>query len=457
MMADTICALATAAVEAGIGIIRLSGDNAVELVSSFVRTKGGKPLNIQESHRVKYGFVCDGEQVVDEVLVLTMRGPRSYTGEDTVEIDCHGGILMLRKILEICVKNGARPAEPGEFTKRAFLNGRIDLAEAEAVSELISARSEDGLKASMAQLRGSVSEKIREFRGILLEDDAYIEAALDDPEHISLEGFTEKLHEDVKKVQTDVRKLLDTAEDGRMLREGVRTVILGKPNAGKSSLLNALIGEDRAIVTSVAGTTRDTLEEQIQLRGVSLLLVDTAGIRETEDIVEKIGVERAMQAAEGADLILYVVDASEPLNADDVRIMEFIRGKKAIVLLNKTDLPPAVTQQLLEEKTGQPVLPVSMKKQEGLEALSDLVQKLFEHQEIRMNAEVIITSARHAALLRNAEQALSEVLRSIEMGLPEDFFTIDLMRAYTELGYILGEEVSEDLVNEIFSKFCMGK
>ena len=457
MMADTICALATAAVEAGIGIIRLSGDNAVELVSSFVRTKGGKPLNIQESHRVKYGFVCDGEQVVDEVLVLTMRGPRSYTGEDTVEIDCHGGILMLRKILEICVKNGARPAEPGEFTKRAFLNGRIDLAEAEAVSELISARSEDGLKASMAQLRGSVSEKIREFRGILLEDDAYIEAALDDPEHISLEGFTEKLQEDVKKVQTGVRKLLDTAEDGRMLREGVRTVILGKPNAGKSSLLNALIGEDRAIVTSVAGTTRDTLEEQIQLRGVSLLLVDTAGIRETEDIVEKIGVERAMQAAEGADLILYVVDASEPLNADDVRIMEFIRGKKAIVLLNKTDLPPAVTQQLLEEKTGQPVLPVSMKKQEGLEALSDLVQKLFEHQEIRMNAEVIITSARHAALLRNAEQALSEVLRSIEMGLPEDFFTIDLMRAYTELGYILGEEVSEDLVNEIFSKFCMGK
>lgn len=456
-MADTICALATAAVEAGIGIIRLSGDNAVELVSSFVRTKGGKPLNIQESHRVKYGFVCDGEQVVDEVLVLTMRGPRSYTGEDTVEIDCHGGILMLRKILEICVKNGARPAEPGEFTKRAFLNGRIDLAEAEAVSELISARSEDGLKASMAQLRGSVSEKIREFRSILLEDDAYIEAALDDPEHISLEGFTERLQKDIQKVQTGVRKLLDTAEDGRMLREGVRTVILGKPNAGKSSLLNALIGEERAIVTSVAGTTRDTLEEQIQLRGVSLLLVDTAGIRETEDIVEKIGVERAMQAAEGADLILYVVDASEPLNADDVRIMEFIQGKKAIVLLNKTDLPPAVTQQLLEEKTGQPVLPVSMKKQEGLEALSDLVQKLFEHQEIRMNAEVIITSARHAALLRNAEQALSEVLRSIEMGLPEDFFTIDLMRAYTELGYILGEEVSEDLVNEIFSKFCMGK
>lgn len=456
-MADTICALATAAVEAGIGIIRLSGDNAVELVSSFVRTKGGKPLNIQESHRVKYGFVCDGEQVVDEVLVLTMRGPRSYTGEDTVEIDCHGGILMLRKILEICVKNGARPAEPGEFTKRAFLNGRIDLAEAEAVSELISARSEDGLKASMAQLRGSVSEKIREFRGILLEDDAYIEAALDDPEHISLAGFTERLQEDVKKVQTGVRKLLDTAEDGRILREGVRTVILGKPNAGKSSLLNALIGEDRAIVTSVAGTTRDTLEEQIQLRGVSLLLVDTAGIRETEDIVEKIGVERAMQAAEGADLILYVVDASESLNADDVRIMEFIRGKKAIVLLNKTDLPPAVTQQLLEERTGQPVLPVSMKKQEGLEALSDLVQRLFEHQEIRMNAEVIITSARHAALLRNADQALREVLRSIEMGLPEDFFTIDLMRAYTELGYILGEEVSEDLVNEIFSKFCMGK
>lgn len=456
-MADTICALATAAVEAGIGIIRLSGDNAVELVSSFVRTKSGKQLNIQESHRVKYGFVCDGEQVVDEVLVLTMRGPRSYTGEDTVEIDCHGGILMLRKILEICVKNGARPAEPGEFTKRAFLNARIDLAEAEAVSELISARSEDGMKASLAQLRGAVSEKIRHFRSILLEDDAYIEAALDDPEHISLDGFTERLQENVKKIQTGVRELLDTAEDGRILREGVRTVILGKPNAGKSSLLNALIGEDRAIVTSVAGTTRDTLEEQIQLRGVSLLLVDTAGIRETEDIVEKIGVERAMQAAADADLILYVVDASAPLNEDDVRIMEFIRGKKAIVLLNKMDLPAVVTQQLLEEKTGQPVLPVSMKNQEGLETLSDLVQTLFEHQKIHMNSEVIITSARHTALLRNADQALTDVLHSIEMGLPEDFYTIDLMRAYTELGYILGEEVSEDLVNEIFSKFCMGK
>ncbi len=456
-MADTICALATAAVEAGIGIIRLSGDNVVELVSSFVRTKGGKPLNIQESHRVKYGFVCDGEQVVDEVLVLTMRGPRSYTGEDTVEIDCHGGILMLRKILEICVKNGARPAEPGEFTKRAFLNGRIDLAEAEAVSALISAKSEDGMKASMAQLQGAVSEKIRQFRSVLLEDDAYIEAALDDPEHISLDGFAERLHEDVKKIQTGVHELLDTAEDGRILREGVRTVILGKPNAGKSSLLNALIGEDRAIVTNVAGTTRDTLEEQIQLRGVSLLLVDTAGIRDTEDIVEKIGVERAMQAAEAADLILYVVDASENLNEDDVKIMKFIRGKKAIVLLNKTDLPAMVTQQQLAERTGQPVLPVSMKKKEGLEALSDLVQKLFERQEIRMNSEVIITSARHVALLRNAEQALTEVLHSIDMGLPEDFFTIDLMRAYTELGYILGEEVSEDLVNEIFSKFCMGK
>ncbi len=456
-MADTICALATAAVEAGIGIIRLSGDNVVELVSSFVRTKGGKPLNIQESHRVKYGFVCDGEQVVDEVLVLTMRGPRSYTGEDTVEIDCHGGILMLRKILEICVKNGARPAEPGEFTKRAFLNGRIDLAEAEAVSALISAKSEDGMKASMAQLQGAVSEKIRQFRSVLLEDDAYIEAALDDPEHISLDGFAERLHEDVKKIQTGVHELLNTAEDGRILREGVRTVILGKPNAGKSSLLNALIGEDRAIVTNVAGTTRDTLEEQIQLRGVSLLLVDTAGIRDTEDIVEKIGVERAMQAAEAADLILYVVDASENLNEDDVKIMKFIRGKKAIVLLNKTDLPAMVTQQQLAERTGQPVLPVSMKKKEGLEALSDLVQKLFERQEIRMNSEVIITSARHVALLRNAEQALTEVLHSIDMGLPEDFFTIDLMRAYTELGYILGEEVSEDLVNEIFSKFCMGK
>lgn len=457
MREDTICALATAAVESGIGIIRVSGPDAVEIVSKLVRSKSGRPVDISESHCIKYGFLYDGEELLDEVLILTMLAPRSYTGEHTVEIDCHGGVLMMRKILEAVVRAGARLAEPGEFTKRAFLNGRIDLSEAEAVGDIITSENENALKASVRQLRGSVSREIKAYRAQILEDDAFIEAGLDDPEHIQLDGFTEKLREHVEAISAGIRRLIASADDGRRLREGIRTVILGKPNAGKSSLLNALVGSDRAIVTDIAGTTRDTLEEHINLKGVSLTIVDTAGIRSTEDTVEKIGVERALKAAADADLLIYVVDASVPLDASDEKIIEELGDRKCIVLMNKSDLQPVLTEKELEEKTHRPVLPISAKQETGMDALEEAIHSMFFQEGLHFNDQVIITNARHKYCLMEAEKALEEVLHSISMAMPEDFYTIDLMRAYEELGYILGEQVSEDLVNEIFSKFCMGK
>ena len=457
MREDTICALATAAAESGIGIIRISGPEAVQIVSGLVRSRSGRTVDISETHRIRYGFLYDGDEALDEVLILTMRAPRSYTGEDTVEIDCHGGVLMMQKILELVVRQGARPAEPGEFTKRAFLNGRMDLSEAEAVGDIITSENENALKASVRQLRGSVSDAVRKYRAQILEDDAFIEAGLDDPEHISLDGFKDTLKKHTEDILSGVRKLIESAEDGRRLREGIRTVILGKPNAGKSSLLNALVGADRAIVTEIAGTTRDTLEERINLKGISLTIVDTAGIRQTEDVVEKIGVERAMKEARNADLLIYVVDASVPLDSSDETIIAKLQDRKCIVLMNKTDLPEAIDERELQEKTGCPVLPISAKLETGMEALGKKIQDMFFHQELHFNDQVIITNARHKQCLRMAAEALEEVLCSVSMDMPEDFYTIDLMRAYEELGYILGEQVSEDLVNEIFSKFCMGK
>ena len=457
MREDTICALATAAVESGIGIIRVSGPDAVPIVSTLVCSKSGHAVDISETHRIKYGFIYDAEEPLDEVLILTMLAPRSYTGEDTVEIDCHGGVLMMRKILDAVVRAGARLAEPGEFTKRAFLNGRIDLSEAEAVGDIITSENENALKASVRQLRGSVSREIKGYRAQILEDDAFIEAGLDDPEHISLDGFTDELKTHVETILSGIRRLIASADDGRRLREGIRTVILGKPNAGKSSLLNALVGADRAIVTDIAGTTRDTLEEHINLKGVSLTIVDTAGIRATEDTVEKIGVERALKAASDADLLIYVVDASVPLDASDEQIIGELGDRKCIVLMNKSDLQAVISEEELEKKTGRPVLSISAKQETGMDLLEEKIRAMFFHEELRFNDQVIITNERHKYCLSEAAKALEEVLRSITMDMPEDFYTIDLMRAYEELGFILGEQVSEDLVNEIFSKFCMGK
>lgn len=455
---DTIAAIATAMGNSGIGIVRISGDEAVSVADRIFKSKqGNKKLSQIESHTIHYGFICDGDEVIDEVLVMVMRGPRSFTAEDTIEIDCHGGMLVTRRILETVLKAGARLAEPGEFTKRAFLNGRIDLSQAEAVIDVINAKNEYALKSSVGQLRGSVSVKIKELREKILYEIAFIESALDDPEHISLDGYGEKLLSGVKKMEQDLLKLIRSSSNGRVISEGVKTVILGKPNAGKSSLMNVLVGEDRAIVTDIAGTTRDILEEHINLQGISLHVIDTAGIRNTDDLVEKIGVDRAMEAAKGADLIIYVVDGSRNLDENDFRIMEFIKDKKAVVLLNKSDLKALVSAEEIAKKSGHHVFLVSAKEETGIDRLEEEIKSLFYEGEIDFNDQVLITNMRHKEALREALESIQMVEKSIEDGMPEDFFSIDLMNAYEKLGLIIGESVEDDLVNEIFSKFCMGK
>jgi tRNA modification GTPase len=457
-MEKTIAAISTAMSASGIGIVRISGDEAMDVISRIYRSKNGKK-NIREvqSHTIHYGFIYDGEDVVDEVLLMIMRGPHTYTGEDTVEIDCHGGVYAMKKVLETVLKNGAVIAEPGEFTKRAFLNGRLDLSQAEAVMDVIQARNSMALKSSVEQLKGSVQRAVKEIRSRLLYQIAYIESALDDPEHYDLEGYPQELAKIVDKEAGEITDLLKTADDGRMIQEGIKTVILGKPNAGKSSLLNFLVGEDRAIVTEIEGTTRDILEEYISLNGITLRVIDTAGIRETEDIVEKIGVGKAKQMAEDADLILYVVDSSRPLDDNDEDIIELLSGRKSIVIYNKTDLEPVVNMAKLQERTGNPVIPVSIVEEKGIRKLEEEIKNMFFKGELSFNDEVYITNARHKAALEEARESLKLVKNSIDMGMAEDFFSIDLMNAYESLGRIVGESVGEDLVNEIFSKFCTGK
>ena len=457
-MEKTIAAISTAMSASGIGIVRISGDEAMDVISRIYRSKNGKK-NIREvqSHTIHYGFIYDGEDVVDEVLVMIMRGPHTYTGEDTVEIDCHGGVYAMKKVLETVLKNGAVIAEPGEFTKRAFLNGRLDLSQAEAVMDVIQARNSMALKSSVEQLKGSVQRAVKEIRSRLLYQIAYIESALDDPEHYDLEGYPQELAKIVDKEAGEITDLLKTADDGRMIQEGIKTVILGKPNAGKSSLLNFLVGEDRAIVTEIEGTTRDILEEYISLNGITLRVIDTAGIRETEDIVEKIGVGKAKQMAKDADLILYVVDSSRPLDDNDEDIIELLSGRKSIVIYNKTDLEPVVNMAKLQERTGNPVIPVSIVEEKGIRRLEEEIKNMFFKGELSFNDEVYITNARHKAALEEARESLKLVKNSNDMGMAEDFFSIDLMNAYESLGRIVGESVGEDLVNEIFSKFCTGK
>ncbi len=457
-MEKTIAAISTAMSASGIGIVRISGEEAMDVIAKIYRSRNGKKdIREVQSHTIHYGFIYDGEEVVDEVLVMIMRGPHTYTGEDTVEIDCHGGVYAMKRVLETVLKNGAVIAEPGEFTKRAFLNGRLDLSQAEAVMDVIQAKNSMALKSSVEQLKGSVQRAVKEIRARLLHQIAYIETALDDPEHFDLTGYPQELQGIVEKESENIGELLKTADDGRMIQEGIKTVILGKPNAGKSSLLNFLVGEDRAIVTEIAGTTRDILEEYISLNGITLRVIDTAGIRETEDVVEKIGVGKAKQMAEDADLILYVVDSSLPLDENDHEIMELLSGRKRIVIYNKTDLTPAVDIEDLKFRTGSPVIPISVVEETGISQLEDEIKRMFFHGELSFNDEVYITNARHKAALEEAKESLKLVLGSIEMGMPEDFFSIDLMNAYESLGRIVGESVGEDLVNEIFSKFCVGK
>ena len=419
--------------------------------------KKGKKLSEQAAYTAHYGMIKDGEEIIDEVLVLLMKKPHSYTAEDTVEIHCHGGVYVMKRILDLVIRNGARPADPGEFTKRAFLNGRIDLSQAEAVMDVIQAKNEYALKNSVSQLKGSVMKKIRALREQVLYEIAYIESALDDPEHISLEGYPQKLCVKVDNFLKESEELLTGAEEGRVLREGIRTVIVGKPNVGKSSLLNVLAGDERAIVTEIAGTTRDALEEQIRIRGLTLNLVDTAGIRETEDVVERIGVDRAKNMVNEADLVLYVVDSSSVLDENDEEIISFLKDQNVIVLLNKSDLPSAVNSEMIQERLSKPVISVSAREETGIEEFADLLEKMFLEGRVSFNDEVYLTNARQKNAMEEAKRSFERVKESIEADMPEDFFSIDLMAAYDSLGQILGESVGEDLVNEIFSKFCMGK
>lgn len=460
MRSDTIAAIATAMAGAGIGIIRVSGREAISVVDRIYRSRDNKKkLMDQPSHTIHYGFIHDGEEVIDEVLVMLMRAPRSFTAEDTVEINCHGGVYAMRRVLDTVLRNGARPAEPGEFTKRAFLNGRIDLSQAESVIDVIQAKNEYALRSSLSQLKGSVNRKVRELREKILYQIAFIESALDDPEHISLDGYPEQLAGEVQKLLREVNHLVDSADNGRMIKEGIQTVIVGKPNAGKSSLLNELLGEERAIVTDIAGTTRDVLEETINLNGITLNMADTAGIRQAEDLVEQIGVGKARERAEQADLILYVVDSSTALDKNDEEIIAFLKEKKAVILLNKSDLTAATTAEQIETMTGgkYPVIGISVKEHTGIDLLEKKIKELFYRGAISFNDEIYITNARQKRALLDAAEGLRKVLQSIDMGLPEDFYSIDLMSAYEALGAIIGEAVGEDLVNEIFGRFCMGK
>ncbi len=455
---DTIAAIATAYGNSGIGIVRISGDEAVDIADKiFCMGKRRKTLSKMKSHTIHYGYVYDENGPVDEVLVMLMRGPKSFTTEDTVEINCHGGMLVVKRVLQTVLKAGARLAEPGEFTKRAFLNGRIDLSQAEAVIDTIHAKNRYALSSSLGQIKGSLSNKIKELREKLLYEIAFIESALDDPEHISLDGYRERLLSVIGELEEELEKLIGSFSDGRLLSEGIRTVILGKPNVGKSSLLNVLVGEERAIVTEIAGTTRDVLEENILMEGLNLHIMDTAGIRSTEDKVERIGISKALKEAEEADLILYVADASVPLDENDEQIIDFIRDKRAVVLFNKDDLNPVLSFEELQKSCGHSVLSVSAKEKTGFDSLKQEIRSMFEQRKIDFNDQILITNVRQERALSEAFESVQLVKKGIHEGLPEDFYSIDLMNAYEKLGLIIGEAVEDDLIHEIFSRFCMGK
>ena len=467
MKKDTIAAISTGMTNSGIGIVRISGSGALRTADRIY--KGKRKLSEVPGHTIHYGHIQDGDEVLDEVLVMVMRAPRTFTGEDTVEINCHGGTFVVRRVLETVLKNGARPAEPGEFTKRAFLNGKMDLSQSEAVMDLISSQSDYALQSSMNQLKGNLKNKISGIRDRIIYHTAFIESALDDPEHISLDGYSEKLRAEAEEIMGEIDKLIASADTGKIMKEGIQTVIVGKPNAGKSSLLNVLTGYERAIVTEIEGTTRDVLEEEIRLQGLNLNVIDTAGIRNTEDIIEKMGVDRAKDYARNADLVIYVVDSSRNLDENDEKIMDLICDKRTIILLNKSDLDMIVTEDVMREKMREtalrngknvddvPILVISARDESGISEFEETVKRMFIKGEISFNDEIYITNARQKSALQDAAESMGKVVESIDAGMPEDFYSIDLMDAYESLGNITGESMGEDLINEIFSKFCMGK
>lgn len=455
---DTIAAITTGMTNAGVGIIRISGDQACEVADKVFHAENKeKQASNMKSYTAAFGKVYDGEKIIDEAILLVMKAPHTYTCEDVCELQCHGGIVVLRKILDIVLKNGARAAEPGEFTKRAFLGGRIDMSQAESVMSLINAKNDFAAKTSVDQLQGRLRDSIVDMREKILYNVAFIESALDDPEHYSLEGFPQKLRVIVNDILEKVKNLLKTFDNGKVLSEGINTVIVGKPNAGKSSLLNMFVGEDRAIVTDMAGTTRDTLSETVNIRGITLNIIDTAGIRDTDDIVEKIGVDKAIESVDKSDLILYVVDGSIDLDENDYRIIDKIRDKNVIVIINKSDLEIKVDKEVIEKYLDKDIIQLSAMTGDGSEELYDMLNKMFFEENLSYNDQLYITNARHKNELVYTKNALDKVIESIDIGMEEDFFSIDLMDAYEHLGLIIGETARDDLADKIFKNFCMGK
>ena len=453
---DTIAAIATATGSGGIGIVRISGDTAIETADKLFVPKTGKPLSKRKTHTLAYENIVKGENVIDEVLVSVMRAPNSYTCEDVVEINCHGGYSTAAAVLDAVLETGVRMAEPGEFTKRAFLNGRIDLTQAQAVTDIINAGTEESRKAAMARLEGRLSKKIAALREKLITMIAHIEVNMDYPEHDNETETFDYIKGGIRELSGEIQQLIDSAETGRILREGVKTVILGRPNVGKSSLLNSLLEEERAIVTDIPGTTRDILQESVNMGGIPLHLIDTAGIRDTSDTVEKMGVERSRKSAREAELILAVIDSSSPLTQEDSEILELTRDKKAIILLNKTDLERVLNPADFAAY-GCKVLDISAKEETGLDALEAEIKRMFISGSINVSQEAVIGAERDKASLIKALNSLKNVINTIDSGMPEDFLTMDMTEAYTFLGEIVGEAVEDDIIDKIFSEFCLGK
>lgn len=456
---DTIAAIATSSKNGSISVIRVSGEKSLSAVSNIFFNGKMESIDLEKkpTHTIQYGFICDREKKMDEVLVLIMKGPRSYTAEDVVEIHCHGGHYICQLILHLLLRQGVRIAEPGEFTKRAFLNGRLDLSQAEAVMDVIQSKSQVALDNSLHQLNGDVKEKIQSLRQIILEDVAYLEAALDDPEHISLDDFSENIKKHVKELLREIDHLIENSKNGRLIREGIRTVIIGKPNVGKSSLLNCMLRENRAIVTDEPGTTRDTLEEDIVIGNTLLHLIDTAGIHKTKHKVEAIGIERTKESIDTADFVIGVFDASESLSQEDQEIFQLMESRPGIILLNKTDLPKKIEEKDLLNYSEKQVISFSAATAEGLEQLEQVINQQMIEQKIEITQELYITNARQKESLLQTRESLNQVMESIQIGMPEDLYAIDLTNAYESLGKIIGETVEEDIIEKIFRDFCMGK
>ncbi|RPK03613.1 hypothetical protein EH11_00013 [Bacillus subtilis] len=458
---DTIAAISTPMGEGAIAIVRLSGPEAIQIADKIYKGPKGKTLSSVESHTIHYGHIVDrpSDRVVEEVMVSVLKAPRTFTREDVIEINCHGGIVTVNQVLQLALREGARLAEPGEFTKRAFLNGRIDLSQAEAVMDLIRAKTDRAMNVAMNQMEGRLSALVRRLRSEILETLAHVEVNIDYPEYDDVEEMTHQiLVEKATAVKKEIEALLITSEQGKILREGLSTVIIGRPNVGKSSLLNSLVHEAKAIVTDIPGTTRDVIEEYVNVRGVPLRLVDTAGIRETEDIVERIGVERSRQVLKEADLILLVLNYSEELSEEDVKLFEAVEGMDVIVILNKTDLEAKIdTERVRELANGRPVVTTSLLKEEGINDLEEAIQSLFYTGAIESGDLTYVSNTRHISILQQAKRAIEDALSGIEQDVPIDMVQIDLTRCWELLGEIIGDSVHESLIDQLFSQFCLGK